>query len=144
MGLAVVDGDAHVLQRESSDEARLEYVAHSFLDRWNELVRNRAALHRVDELESLAAGQRLYPQEDFTKLSRTTGLLLVAVVALGLGRDRLAERHRRRSRLELEPVLGRHLVERRLEVHLAESAHHGLVRLRVVLDVEAGILSRDL
>ena len=46
--------------------------------------------------------------------------------------------------IELDLVLRRHLFEDRLEMHLAESAHHGLVRLCVVLDAEARILCRDL
>src|ERR1700674_5203924 len=52
--LAVVDDDAHVLKREAGDETGLEDVAHSFLYRRDELAGDRAALHGVDELETLA------------------------------------------------------------------------------------------
>ena len=83
-------------------------------------------------------------QEDFTELPGAARLLLVAAVTLGLGGDGLAERDRRRARVELDLVLRSHLVEDRLEVHLAQAPHHGLVRLRVVLDAEAGVLGRDL
>ena len=55
MRLAVVDDDAHVLQREAGDEAGVEDVAHAFLDRRDVLAGDRAALHRVDELETLTA-----------------------------------------------------------------------------------------
>src|ERR1700693_1692144 len=99
MRLAVVDGDAHVLQREAGDEAGLEDVAHAFLDRRDELLGDRAALHGVDELETLPARQRLHPQEDLTELPRAPRLLLVAAVTLGLGGDGLAERDRRRVRV---------------------------------------------
>ena len=68
----------------------------------------------------------------------------MATVTVRLGGDGLSERDRRWTGVELELVLLGHLVEDRLEVHLAQAAHHGLVRLRVVLDAEAGILGRDL
>src|SRR5688500_19827024 len=74
--LAVVDDDAHVLQRESGDEARLENVAYTLLDRRDELLGDSAALHRVDELETLATRERLHPQVDFAELSGATGCLL--------------------------------------------------------------------
>jgi hypothetical protein len=61
-------------------------------------------------------------------------------VAFGARGHRLAERHRRRPRVELELVLRGDLVERRLQVHLAQAADHGLVRLGVVLDAEARVL----
>src|ERR1700737_1857056 len=144
MGLAGVDDDAYVLQREAGDEAVLEDVAHAFLDRRDELAGDRAALHGVDELETLAARQRLHPQEYFAALPGAPRLLLVAAVTLSLGDDGLAERDRRRMRVELDLVLRGHFFEDRLEVHLAQTPHHGLVRLRVVLDAEAGILGRDL
>src|SRR4051812_18596561 len=118
MTLPVVHRDAHILQREAGDETILEDVADAFLDRRNELVGDRPALHPVDELEALAARQRFYAQVDFAKLSGATRLLLVTVVTLGLGRDRLAERDRRRMRIQLDPILRRHLVEYRPEVHL--------------------------
>src|ERR1700694_3810067 len=110
MGLTVVDDDAYVLQREAGDEAGLEDVAHAFLDRRDELAGDRAALHSVDELETLAARQRLNSQEDFTELTGAARLLLVAAVTLGLGDDRLAERDRRRMGGQFELILHRHLV----------------------------------
>src|SRR3954468_21028884 len=57
--LAVVDDDSQILQRKARDVAALEDVAHALLDGWNELPRNRAALHSVDELEAFPARQRL-------------------------------------------------------------------------------------
>src|SRR5687767_10396072 len=104
MCLAVVDGHAHILQRISRDVTALENVAHSFLDGWNELLGDRAAFHRVDELESLAARQRLDLEEDFTELSRTTGLFFMTAVTVGFGGDRLAKRNRRRMGVELDFV----------------------------------------
>src|SRR5712671_5644388 len=77
MRLAVIDGDAHILQREAGDESGFEDVAHTLLDGRNELAGNRAALHSVDELESLAARQRFDPEKNFAELARAPCLLLV-------------------------------------------------------------------
>ena len=71
------------------------------------------------------------------------GLLLVPVVAVGARGDGLAEGDRRRPGVEVELVLCGHLLQHCFQVHLAETAHHRLVRLRVVLDAEAGILGDD-
>ena len=144
VALAVVDGDAHVLQRVAGEEAVVQHAAHAFLHRGDELVGDRAALHAVDELEALAARQRLDLEEHLAELAGAAGLLLVAAVALGARRDGLAVRDRRRPRVELELVLARHLLEDGAQVHLAQAAHHGLVGLRVVLDLEARILGEDL
>src|SRR5687767_11241632 len=114
MSLPVVDDHADILQRIARDVAALENVAHAFLDRRNELLRNRSALHGVNELESLSARQRLDLEEDLTKLPGATGLFLVTAVAVGFGRDRLAKRNRRRMGVELDFVLGRDLLQNRL------------------------------
>src|SRR5688500_4072437 len=114
MRLAIVNGDAHILQRIAGDVTALENVAHAFLDRWNELLGDRAALHRVDELESLAARQRLDLEEDFTELSGAAGLFFMTAMTVGFGRDRLAKRNRRRMGVELDFVLGRDLLQNRL------------------------------
>ena len=56
----------------------------------------------VDELEARAARQRLDAQEHLAELAGAAGLLLVAVVAFGLGRDRLAVRDARRLGVDLD------------------------------------------
>src|SRR5687767_7560954 len=144
MRLAVVDDHANILQRISRDVTALENVAHAFLDGRNELLGDRAALHRVDELESLATRQRLDLEEDFAKLSGATGLFFMPAVTVGFRGDRLAKRNRWRMGVELDFVLGRDLLKNRLELHLAESAHDGLVGLGVVLDAEARVFCSDL
>ena len=77
--LAVVHRDAHVLKRIAREVAGVEHRAHAFFDRRDELVRDRAALHAVDELEALAARQRLHLQEHFAELAGAAGLLVPAV-----------------------------------------------------------------
>ena len=103
--LAVVDRDAQVLHRVAGDEARLQHAAHALLDRRDELVRDRAALHLVDELEALAARQRLDLEEHLAELAGAAGLLLVPAVAFGARRDGLAVGDRGRPRVELDLVL---------------------------------------
>ena len=72
-----------------------------------------AALHLVDELEALAARQRLDAQEHLAELPGAAGLLLVPAVPLGARRDGLAVGDRGRPRVELELVLRRHLLQHR-------------------------------
>ena len=95
--LAVVDDDAHVLQRVAGDRALGQHLAHALLDRRDELARDRAALDLVDELEARAARQRLDAQEHLAELAGAAGLLLVAVMAFGRPRDRLAVGDARRA-----------------------------------------------
>src|SRR5690606_34853402 len=80
MRFAVVDGDLHVLHREAGDRAAFERLAHAFLHGGNERTGNRAALHLVDEAESLAARQRLDAQEHLAELSGAAALLLVPMM----------------------------------------------------------------
>ena len=61
-----------------------------FLDRRDELARDRAAEDVVDELEVAAARQRLELDLAVAELAVAAGLLLVAAVRLGRRRDRLA------------------------------------------------------
>src|SRR5205814_641273 len=79
--------------------------AHALPHRRDELVRDRAALPRVDDPEAFAPRERLNPQVDLAELAGAAGLLLVAAVAFGARADGLAEGDRRRTRVELELVL---------------------------------------
>ena len=63
-----------------------------FLDRRDELPRDRAAEDVVDELEVAAARQRLDLDLAVAELAVAAGLLLVPAVRLGRRRDRLAVR----------------------------------------------------
>ena len=72
------------------------------------------------------------------------GLLLVAVMALGLRGDRLAIGDARRPRVDLELVLARHPLEHGAQVQLAQAAQHRLVDGRIVLDDERRVLGDHL
>ena len=51
---AVVEADAHVLDRVAGDDARVHRLEHALLDRGDEPGGDHAALDRVDELEPAA------------------------------------------------------------------------------------------
>ncbi len=88
--LAVVDDDLDVLHRVAVDGALCHGLLRARLDGRNETARDGAANDFAGELEAVALWQRLDAQVDLAELARAAGLFLVAVVALGLGRDRLA------------------------------------------------------
>jgi hypothetical protein len=144
VGLAVVDRHAHVLQRIAGDGAFVQHLAHALLDGRDELVRDAAADGLVDELEARALLARLDAQPDLAELAGAAGLLLVPVVALGLGGDGLAVGDARRVGLDVDVELLGEPAHQHLEVQLAEAAHDGLVGGGVVLDVEAGVFGLEL
>src|SRR6476619_4478536 len=100
MMFAVVHGDAHVVQREAGDSAALQRLLDPLADRGQVLIRYRAALHRVDELEATAARERLDAQVDLAELPGSAGLLLVPVMALCGRGDRFAIGDAGRARLD--------------------------------------------
>ena len=138
--LAVVDDDAHVLQRKAGDRAAREHLLDALLHGRHELVGNHAALGLVDELEARAALARLHAQRHLAELAGAAGLLLVPVKALRLRGDRLAVRNARRARVDLELVLARHPLEDRPQVQVAQRAQHRLVGRRIVLDDDRRVL----
>src|SRR6185503_446651 len=117
---------------EAGDRPLGQRRAHALLDARDELVRDRAAAHLVDELEAGAARQRLDAQEDLAELAGAAGLLLVAVVALGAAGDRLAVRDLRLLGVDLDAEAALELLHRDLEVQLAEPGDQRLVRARIV------------
>ena len=65
-------------------------------------LRHHAALDLVQELEALAALERLEPQVHLAELAAPAGLLLVAVLVLGLALDGLAVGHARLGEQHLD------------------------------------------
>jgi len=80
---------AHILHRKASDGTCGEHGLDALLHGRDEVVGNDAALDLIDELEAGAARQWLDAQIDLAELAGAAGLLLVARVSLGIGRDRL-------------------------------------------------------
>jgi len=106
MRLAVVDHHPHVLQGISGHRAAAQHLAHAFLDRGDELAGDGAALDLVDELEAAAARQRFDAQEHLAELAGAAGLLLVAMMALGLAADGFAVGDLRRLGVNMQPAEG--------------------------------------
>src|SRR5690348_2021331 len=104
MVLAVIDGDADVLQRKAGQRAFRQHLAYAFFHRRDELTRDRPAHDVVDELESRAALQRLDAQEHLAELSGAAGLLLVAAVAVGWAGHGLPVRDAGRMSLHVHAV----------------------------------------
>src|SRR5690606_33495037 len=138
--LAVVDGHAHVLQRVSGDGAAGHHLAHALLHDGDELARDDAALDLVGELEAGAARQRFDAQEHLAGLAGAAGLLLVAVVPLGLAGDGFAIGDARWPGLDLDSVPVFQPSQHDPQVEVGQAAQHGLVELGVVLDRERRIL----
>ena len=107
-----------------------------FLDRGHVLSRDRAAEDVVDELEVAAARQRLDPDLAVAELAVAAGLLLVAAVRLGGGRDRLAVGNPRRLELDLDAEAPFQLRDGDLDMELALPGEQQLVGLRVAAVVD--------
>ena len=96
------------------------------------------------KLNPLPAVEGPHPQVDLAELAAAAGLLLVAVVGLGIGRDRLEVGHVRNVRvhLELVPVLEPLLDD--VEMQIAHSRDHQLMGLDIAADRECRVLIGDL
>src|SRR5262245_35029534 len=125
--------------RRAGERAALHGGDHSLLDRRNVLVRDHATLDLVDELESLTARQRLEPQMHLAELAAATRLLLVAVLALRLGLDRLAIRHLRAAQHDLDAEALPHAIDGYFELEGAHAAHQTLLGARLVVAAEGGV-----
>ena len=137
--LAVVDDAADVHHRIPGDGAGAQHLAHALFDRGDELPWNRSALDLVDELEPAAARHRLDAQEHLAELAGAAGLLLVAVMALGVGGDRLAVGDARRPRVDVELVDLAQALQQHAQMQLAEAVDDGLVGVRHMLDLQARV-----
>ena len=109
--LAVVDLDLDVLQRVAGDRALVHHLTHALLDRGQELPGDGAAEGGVLEDQPVervldVSGERLDAKVDLAELAGAAGLLLVAVVPLGLGADRLLVGDPRRTRGDLDRCSG--------------------------------------
>src|SRR5260370_856023 len=105
MALAVEDGDSHVLHREAGERPVRDGLEHALFHRGNELSGDGAALDGVDEFETGASRQWLHAQHHFAELPGAAGLLLVAIMPLGLGADGFPIGDLRWPRHHLELVL---------------------------------------
>ena len=61
----------------------------SLFDGGDEIAGDISAYHRAAEFEPFTPGPGGYPQENFTELTATSGLLFVAIMSFGIPSDRL-------------------------------------------------------
>ncbi len=80
--------DLDVHDRVAGDDSFLQLLAHTLLDGRDVLVRDHAALDRVDEMEPFATPAGTNPKMDVGELAATARLLLVTMLRLGRSGDR--------------------------------------------------------
>ena len=85
MRLAVINDHADVFDRIAGDKAGLQHFTHALFHCRDEVVRNRTALHLIDEFEACSARKRFNLQVDLAELSGAARLLLVAGMAFCIG-----------------------------------------------------------
>ena len=78
----VIDGHPHVDHRAAGQFAFLHGLDDTLFDRRDETARNDAADDLVDELETLAAGQRFDLEPAVAVLAAAAGLFLVLALCL--------------------------------------------------------------
>jgi hypothetical protein len=140
--LAVVQGAADAAHRVTGDGALGHDLTDAFFDRGPELAWNGPADHLRGELEALwmVRGERLDAEVDLSKLARAAGLLLVPVMAIGLGGDGFLVGGLGCAGDQFDVVLLLEPFEYDAEVELAEAAHDGLLGGGDALNLEAGVI----
>src|SRR6185437_4176542 len=139
MALAVVYRDTHVLDGKSRDRPLGKDLAHTLLDRRDELARNGSAHHIVDELEPGASLERLDAQIHLAELAGTASLLLVPAVPLGWTHDRLPVGDARRMGLHVHAVAFGHALEQHSQVKVTHPVKHRIIERRMTLDAHARV-----
>ena len=99
---------------------------------------NGAAEDLVDEFKTLAALERLDAEVDLAELARPAGLLLVAVMALGVGGDRFAVGDLGRLGVHVDAAVLQ-LLQDQAQVQLAQAVDDHLVGLAVLVPFEGGV-----
>src|SRR5688572_13745896 len=127
MMLAVVDDDANILQRKACHGAFDQRLPHALLDCRNELARDRAPDDFINELESLAALQRLDSQKDLAELPGTACLLLVTAVAVGGPGNSFPVGDARWMRLDVHTVPLCHSLEQHAQMELTHAVQNRLI-----------------
>ncbi len=144
MGAAIVHHHAQVLHRVAGNSAGLQGLAYAFLHCGNELVGNGAALHRIDEVESGPARQRLHSQKHFAELPGAAGLLLVAVMAVGAAQYRFAVGHTGRMGFQLHVVLALHPLQHHAQMQFTQAVEHSFVERGHMFQAQARIFRQQL
>mmetsp|Transcript_28730 Transcript_28730/g.77352 ORF Transcript_28730/g.77352 Transcript_28730/m.77352 type:complete len:596 (-) Transcript_28730:17-1804(-) len=138
---AVNEGRLHAEHREAGDRAGREHRLDALLHARDVLLRHNAALDLLRKLEvGLGGVLRLEDHLNTRELARTTRLLLVGVVDLGLLGDGLTVGDLRRALVALDVELTAHAVHNDLKVELAHALDNGLARLLIARETERRVL----
>src|SRR6185369_10567391 len=96
-------------------------VANPLLHRRNELAGDDAADDAIDELEPRAARQRRHLDPGVAELPAPPRLFLQAALRFGSALDRFLVRDLRRFQLDVDAELALQLLDRDLDVQLADA-----------------------
>src|SRR6185437_10445543 len=136
---AVIEGRAHVHHRVARDDAVFQRLANAFLGRPDVLAWHDATDDTIDELEALAALQRLDPNPDIAELAAPTGLADEAPLGLRRLRNRLTIGDLWPTDIRLDLVLARHAVHDHVQVQFAHASDDRLAGVLVSMDAEGWV-----
>ena len=134
---------AEIDHRETRQIAARGGFADSALHRRNPVAGNRAAENIIDELDALAAFDRLHLDAADAELPVATGLFLVLAFGVGLAANGFAIRHLGRLQREIDVVALVELGHHDFNVLLARSCKQKFFRLRIAGETQRGIFFQD-
>src|SRR5258708_7490016 len=137
--LAVVEDGAEVHDGESRQEAPGSGIPDALLDGGNPVLRDGAAKDIVDELDALAALDRLHLDAAYAELAVATGLLFVFAFDVGFTADGFAVRDFGRFRGEIDVIALVELGDDDFDVLLAAAGQEGVLGLRRGRKAHGGI-----
>src|SRR6185312_2154155 len=135
--------DMNIDDREA-ERPRFQRLLDPFLDRRDEVARDRAADDAVLEDKARTSLQRLHVDDDVGELAVPARLPLEARMRLGRALDRLLVRHRRRVADDREVVAVAQAVHCDLHMHVALAPQHHLAGVLVLLELQRRILVDEL
>src|SRR5712664_144085 len=141
--LAVVEDGAEVHDGESRQEAPGSGIPDALLDGGNPVLRDGAAKDIVDELDALAALDRLHLDAAYAELAVATGLLLVLAFDVGLAADGFAVRNLGRFEREVDMVALVELGDDDFDMLLAGTGQEEFLGLRIARKTQRGIFLQD-
>ena len=144
MVFAVVHDDTNIDHRVAGNGAMHQHFAHALFHRRHVLAGNGAALDLINKLKPGATRQGLDAQEDLAKLARTTRLLFVPVVALGIEGDGFTVGDLGRPDVDLKSVHLLQPCQQHAQVQLTQTVEHRFVRGSGVFQAQTGVFRHQL
>ena len=140
----VIQDNSEINDRKSSQISPRRSVFNAFLNRWNIVLRNRAAENIVHELELGPARQRFHLDFAIAVLAMTAGLFFVASLHVGFAANGLAIRHLRRLQHHFGVIPLLHFGNCDFNVLLPISGNQKFFGLRIAEKAEHGIFFHEL